>query len=145
MTQCTGEQIIKWYTDKKCVCEWSRVKRGEEEVLYSLVFSTYSIIIMLLLLLLFPFLFLARTNQSFRIVFLPLVNHVWELNEDKGEAGIRITKKKKIQMKEWARKAVPMLMDLMGLLKKGENVFPLPGLQSWWAAALKHACRGWSV
>lgn len=35
-----------------------------------------------------------------------------------------------------------MQMDLMGVLKKGENVFPLPGLQSYWASELKHACRG---
>lgn len=74
------------------------VKRREEKVLYSLVFSTYSITIILLLPLLFPFLFLACTTQSFRIVFLPLVVHVWELNEDKGEAGIRIAKR--IRMKE---------------------------------------------
>lgn len=77
------------------------VKRREEKVLYSLVFSTCSITIMLLLPLLFPFLFLACTTQSFRIVFLPLVVHLvhlWELNEDKGEAGIRIAKR--IRMKE---------------------------------------------
>lgn len=74
------------------------VKRREEKVLYSLVFSTCSITIMLLLPLLFPFLFLACTTQSFRIVFLPLVVHLCELNGDKGEAGIRIAKR--IRMKE---------------------------------------------
>lgn len=116
------------------------VKRREEKVLYSLVFSTCSITIMLLLPLLFPFLFLACTTQSFRIVFLPLVVHVWELNEDKGEAAIRIEKKGTNE--RMSKKSSTYANGLNGCIEKGENVCLLPGLQSNWASELKHACRG---
>lgn len=98
--QCERDREKKWV----CKTECGRVRRGEEEVRDSLVFSTRSISIRLLMLLLFPFLLSARAHQSFRTVFVSLQPTTCESLMRRA----RYQNNKRTRKKERASKAVPM-------------------------------------